>query len=372
MPDYPDQHSKELNGSADRPKESSAFNLTHTAILQSLPIGVVAFDTNLKIVESNPKADKLIDLDDYIDKSLAKGTDEKIWQDWTKQLTSAISEGRTALFDDVEYTFNEITRLLRIVCTTLKEDSISGSPGGVLIIEDITEKVHMQKRLANAERLAMVGRHASKVAHELNNPLDGILRYMNLAMRIVEQENLEKPIEYLSQCRRGLMRMVQIVGELLEYARSTYTPTEHVKIEQLIEDAVKTMESRAETSGVTLLRDYASGLPKIRSGNLFQVFCNLTKNALDAMENGGRLTISTRIGQNNTIIIEFRDTGTGLPPDNIEAIFEPFFTTKGVKRGTGLGLTICKDIIENHNGRITAENAPDGGSIFTIALPSGK
>jgi signal transduction histidine kinase len=372
MPDYPDQHKRKLNGSADRPKESSVFNLTHAAILQSLPIGVVAFDKNLKIVESNPEAEKLIDLDDYIDKSLAKGTDEKIWQDWTQQLTSAISKGQTALFDDVDYTFNETTRLLRIICTALKEDSVSASPGGVLIIEDITEKVTMQKRLANTERLAMVGRHASKVAHELNNPLDGILRYMNLAMRIVEQENLEKPIEYLSQCRRGLMRMVQIVGELLEYARSTYTPTEHVKIEQLIEDAIKTMESRAETSGVTILRDYAPGLPKIRSGNLFQVFCNLTRNALDAMETGGRLKISARPGENNTIMIEFRDTGTGLPPDNIEAIFEPFFTTKGDRKGTGLGLAICQDIIESHNGRITAENAPEGGSIFTVYLPLSK
>ncbi|MFC1635960.1 ATP-binding protein, partial [Planctomycetota bacterium] len=333
------------------------------------PAGIIAFDKDLKIIQANPEAEKLIELGDDIDKSLTNGTDEKIWLGWTKQLTSVISTGQTALFDEVDYTSNGTTRLLRIICSALKVDPKANDPGGVMIIEDVTDKVKTQTRLANAEKLAMIGRHASKVAHELNNPLDGILRYINLAMRIVEQENLDKPIEYLTQCRRGLMRMVQIVGELLEYARSTYTPMEHARLEQLIDDAVKTMESRAETSGVTIRRDYTPNLPQIRSGNLFQVFCNLTKNALDAMGNGGQLKISTRHGEEQSVIIEFRDTGTGLTPDNIEAIFEPFFTTKGDRKGTGLGLAICRDIVESHSGRITAENAPEGGSIFTVYLP---
>jgi len=365
MPDCPEQRNDDLN-------HLSQTNRLNSAIIQSLPIGIIAFDADLRIIQVNSNAEKLIEVSEYIDQSLANGTDEKIWQGWTGPLTSAISTGQTALFDDVEYSSNGKSRLLRIVYTPLKDTSTEKCLGGTMIIEDVTEKVNMQRKLANTERLAMVGRHASKVAHELNNPLDGILRYINLAIRIVEQENLEKPIEYLAQCRRGLMRMVQIVGELLEYARNAYTPMEHAKVEQLIEEAVKTMESKAEDSGITISRDYASGLPKIRSGNLFQVFCNLAKNALDAMKNGGELKISARLGKDNTLIIEFRDTGTGLPPDNIEAIFEPFFTTKGERRGTGLGLAICKDIIESHHGRITAENAPEGGSIFTVYLPMNR
>jgi two-component system NtrC family sensor kinase len=287
-------------------------------------------------------------------------------------LRSAISTGQTALFDDVGYTSNGKTRLLRIICSTLKEAATTKVPGGTIVIEDITEEAGIQRKQANTERLAAVGRHASKVAHELNNPLDGILRYINLAMRIVEQENLEKPIEYLVQCRRGLMRMVQIVSELLEFSRSTYSPMEYAKAEQIIEDAVKTLESRAEATGVLVLRDYALGLPHIRSGNLFQVFCNLAKNALEAMPNGGQLRISTRLVADNTFVAEFHDTGTGLPPENTEAIFEPFFTTKGGDGGTGLGLAICRDIVESRSGRITARNAPEGGSIFTVYLPVGK
>ena len=165
------------------------------------------------------------------------------------------------------------------------------------------------------------------------------------------------------------MRMVQIVSELLEFSRSTYASLEYTKIEQLIEDAIKTMDTRAEASNVRLLRNYAPGIPQIGNGNLFQVFCNLIKNALDAMPDGGELSISTRLAADDTAVVEFRDTGSGFAAENADAIFEPFFTTKDKGKGTGLGLAICKDIVERYHGRITAENDPQGGSIFTVYLP---
>jgi len=374
MPENTEQQSKRPENQGDLLKEHAAagrtgFGRLGESILQSLPIGIVAFDPDLKILRANAQATKLIELGDYIDKSLAKGTDDKIWQGWTQQLISAISTGKPCRFDDVSYTSDGKTKLLRINCTPLEETGTSKSIGGMMTVEDVTERVDLQRRLANAERLAAVGKHASKVAHELNNPLDGILRYINLAMRIVEQENLTKPKEYLTQCRQGLMRMVQIVSELLEFSRSTYTPLEYVKVEQIIEDAIKTMESSAEAADTSIIRNYTFGLPQVRSGNLFQVFCNLAKNALDAMPNGGRLRISTSLASDDTIVAELRDTGTGFPPESTEAIFEPFFTTKEGGKGTGLGLAICRDIVESYHGRITAQNAPNGGSIFTVYLP---
>lgn len=375
MPEHPQLQPEKSDRNDDQQKghtvnDQSGSGLLGRSILQSLPIGIIAFDPDLKIIEANPQATKLIDLGDDIDRSLAKGTDDKIWLGWTEQLKSAIATGKTCRFNDVGYTSNGKTKLLRIVCTPLKESKTTKNLGGIIIIEDVTKKVNIQRQSANTERLAAVGKLASKVAHELNDPLDGILRYVNLAMRIVEQENLEKPKEYLTQCRKGLMRMVQIVSELLEFSRSTYTPSEYTGIEQIIEDAIKTMVSKAEALNIRIQRNYTSGIPQIRSGNLFQVFCNLTKNALDAMPDGGELRISTRLAADNTIIAEFHDTGTGLPPENTEAIFEPFFTTKDKGKGTGLGLAICRDIIESYQGRITAENTPEGGSIFTVYLPA--
>ena len=373
MPEHPknsDKNGKHLK--PDATNNHPVSGLLGRSIVQSLPIGIIAFDSDLKIIEANLQATKLIKLGHYIDKSLAKGTDGKIWLGWTEQLKSAISTGKTCRFDDVGYTSNGKTKLFRIICTPLKETKTANNLGGIIIIEDVTEKVNIQKQLANTERLAAVGKLASKVAHELNDPLDGILRYVNLTMRIVEQENLEKPKEYLTQCRKGLMRMVQIISELLEFSRSTYTPLEYTAIEQIIEEAIKTMDTRAESLNIRISRNYASGMPQIRSSNLFQVFCNLTKNALDAMPDGGELRISTHLAADDTIVAEFRDTGTGLPPENTEAIFEPFFTTKDKGKGTGLGLSICRDIIESYHGRITAENTPDGGSIFTVYLPAAS
>ena len=349
--------------------DCSGFGWLGESIFQSLPIGIVAFDPVLKILMANVQAAKLIVLCDYIDKSLAKGTDDKIWQGWAQQLTSAISTGKPCRFDDISYTSGGKTKLLRIACTPLEPAESVQSPGGLVIVEDVTEKINVQRRLANAERLAAVGKHASKVAHELNNPLDGILRYINLAMRIIEQENMAKPKEYLTQCRQGLMRMVQIISELLEFSRSTYTPLEYAKIEQIIEDALKTMGSRAQAANISIVRNYTFGMPHVRSGNLFQVFCNLAKNAMDAMPNGGELRITTRLASDDTIAAELRDTGTGLPTESTETIFEPFFTTKENGKGTGLGLAICRDIVESSHGRITAQNAPDGGSIFSVYLP---
>jgi len=374
MSENAEQQSKRPDKSGDSLKEHntsglSGFGLLGESILGALPIGVVAFDSDLKILGTNPQAKELIELGDYIDKALARGTDDKIWQGWTEQLNSAISSGKSCRFDDVSYTLAGKTKLLRIICAPLKQTGTAKHIGGIITIEDVTETANIERKLANTERLAAVGKHASKVAHELNNPLDGILRYINLALRIVEQENLQKPKEYLTQCREGLMRMVQIVSELLEFSRSTYTPLEYVKIEQVIEDALKTMESRTETADISIIRNYTFGLSQVRSGNLFQVFCNLTKNALDAMPNGGELRISTSLTSDNTIVAELRDTGTGFPPESTEVIFEPFFTTKEGGKGTGLGLAICRDIVESYHGRITAQNAPDGGSIFTVYLP---
>jgi len=345
------------------------FGLLGKSIVQSLPIGVIVFDSDLKIIEANSQAAKLIKLGDFIDESLAKGADypNEAGPGWTEQLKSVVSAGKTFEFDNINYTLNGKTKLLQIVCTPLKKTDTARILGGTVIIEDITEKIDVQKQLANAERLATVGKLVSKVAHELNNPMDGILRYINLAMRIIEEKQLEKPKEYLTQCRQGLMRMVQIVSELLEFSRSTYASLEYVELEQIIEDTLRTMDVRAETCNIRVSRNYSRGIPQIKNGNLFQVFCNLVKNAIESMPAGGQLSISTRLAADNTAVVEFRDTGTGLPIEHTDAIFEPFFTTKD--RGTGLGLAICKDIVERYHGRITAENASGGGSIFTVYLP---
>jgi len=340
------------------------------AIIDVLPIGVVIFDNDLKVCRANPRAGELIELTDRIDGSLAVVTKTSGGSvDWRAELKSAMANRAAKTFEELTCEAAERPRQLRITFVPLAKGKNVAPVAGGLIIEDVTETGQLKERLAEAEKIANVGKLAFKVAHEINNPLDGVLRYINLALRLIKQEKLEKPRQYLLQSRRALLRMANIVGELLSFSRGGYIPSEQVRIEQLVEDALKTMEARVAATNVEIVRDYAPGVPPVRAGALFQVFCNLIKNALDAMPDGGRLFISTRLSAGEELAISFRDTGKGLTVENTDMIFEPFFTTKEAGRGTGLGLAISKDIVEQYQGQITAENAPEGGSIFTIHLP---
>lgn len=338
-------------------------------VLRSLPVGVVVFDKGLKVISANSCACELVDVQTSADITLAIGTNEKIWGNWRKILLEVMENGKICRFDNVTYRSSNKSSLLQITCAPLTNFSADSIQGGLVLLENITEKTNIQKQLANTERLAALGRLASKVAHELNNPIDGIMRYINLAKRIISEEGLSKPVEYLEHAGEGLKRMVHIITELLEFSRSRHSALEDTPVDKIIDDAVKFIEPVARAAGIEIHRNYQSGLPKARGGNLFQVFCNLLKNAVEAMPNGGKVTISCSISDDNVAVIKFRDTGEGFEPANSEAIFEPFFTTKTGSNGTGLGLAICRDIMEKYGGKITAQNAPDVGSIFTIWLP---
>ncbi|MHC4500344.1 MAG: PAS domain-containing protein, partial [Planctomycetota bacterium] len=139
------------------------------SILQSLPLAVVTFDSDLRITEANPQATTLIRLDEYIDRALSAGTDNPTVTglDWTEKLNSIMVAGRTHNFESITYTLNGRTRILRLLCTPLRKPDSEAVLGGTLIIEDITENLDTQRKLANFERFVTVGKLTSKVAHEL-------------------------------------------------------------------------------------------------------------------------------------------------------------------------------------------------------------
>ncbi|MGB8226949.1 MAG: ATP-binding protein [Sedimentisphaerales bacterium] len=346
-------------------------------ILQSLPVGVIVFDRELKVVSVNPSASELMNVLQSADVTLAAGTNEKIWGSWRKTLLDVIENGKSYHFDNIGYHTAGSQVVLQIMFVPLRGSSDNLIEGGLIMLKDITEKENIKKQLASAEKFASLGKLASKVAHELNNPIDGVMRYINLAKRTISEQGLSKPVEYLEHAGEGLKRMVQIVTELLEFARSRYSTLEDTPLDKIIDDAVKFVEPQARAAQVEIEKKYQSALPKTRNSNLFQVFCNLLKNAIEAMPDGGKVTVSCNVSSDNAdstgspqvAMIKFQDTGEGFEPENSEAIFEPFFTTKTGGRGTGLGLAICRDIVEKYGGKITAENAPDIGSIFTAYLP---
>ena len=347
-----------------------AFELGSMAhvLFNHIPLGVVLFDTQLHISDSNQAAGRVLYNTDNIARALDLGSPPNRQGNWEEELTAALQSSTSSTFENFSYSNDGHNSVLHIICTPLTCENSGNLLGGILLIEDVTSKMAMENDLAAAERLAAVGKLAARVAHELNNPLDGILRYINLALRVIENENVGQAENYLQESRKGLMRMVQIISELLEFSRSTFSAFEDADINKIVEDAAKAMESQSLKNQVVINRNYSPQMPNIRSGNLFQVFCNLVKNAIDAMPDGGTLDITTTCDDHHAYIL-FADTGEGVEPDIVKYVFEPFFTTKEKGKGTGLGLPISKDIIERYSGKIELENREAGGCAFRVSIP---
>lgn len=246
-------------------------------------------------------------------------------------------------------------------------------PDVLIAISDVSNRASMERRLMISERMAAIGELAAKVAHELNNPLDGVMRYVGMAQRVAGPDAQE----YLQGARVGLERMADIVRGLLEQGRAG-TIARPATLDKLLDDAVTAMQPAAQAAAVAVICDLADCPRGSFSVNLFQVFCNVIKNAIDAMADskaigrnasvGKLLTIRQRLAAGR-VTIEFADTGSGIAPADLEKIFQPFFTTKAAGKGTGLGLAICREIVGRLGGSIAVANRPEGGAVISISLP---
>lgn len=339
------------------------------SIGQSLRAGIVTFDRRLNIIDHTPAVENLVYLKPTMHQTMSAGTDPNVWGNWRQTLENVMDANQQADFGTLSYVRNEIPRRLQIFCVPLSDSNTNSVVGAAAVLMDVTQRLESEYELAQAERLMAIGKVAGKVAHELNNPLDGILRYVNLTLRILDQDQPDKAKEYLLHCRTGLQRMAQIITEMLEFSRTANHPFETSPLDKLLDDAIRAMESHLRQVDVQIVRSETGPLPHVKSESVFQVFCNLIKNACDAMGQAGKLTITIgRLG--NMFSVAFQDTGHGFDPQKADDLFRPFFTTKPKGRGTGLGLAICKDILEKLNGSISARNHPDGGAVFTVQLPA--
>ncbi|HUV39556.1 MAG TPA: ATP-binding protein [Planctomycetota bacterium] len=337
-------------------------------VLRHLPWQWVLFDRRLHVVQQRAGTDvsarvssggKLEDFFAAVELDMGA-------IDWRRRLKHVVETGEAARIERVSSTRREKEPRVYNLSSSAVKDEEGRTVGAFLIVEDTTDRTVLEKRLAFYERLAVVGKLAARIAHELNNPLDGILRFVNLALRVKDTDDPAR--RYLEQARKGLLRMVRIIRELLEFSRSTITAFEHTSINGMIDEAVRSMDSHAAMKGVSIEKRLCDELPNVRSGDLFQVFCNLIKNAVDAMPRGGKLTITTSRSAGRIHAV-FADTGVGISPDIIEKIFEPFFTTKDTTEGTGLGLAISKDIVEKYGGTIRVESELGKGATFEVEIP---
>jgi two-component system NtrC family sensor kinase len=212
------------------------------------------------------------------------------------------------------------------------------------------------------------------VAHEINNPLAGILTYAKLLKKRLSRAPTPDPenISMLDLMESESRRCGDIVKNLMTFARSTAMNREPADLNFVIGRCIKLVQHQLELKNIELQTQLDTHLPLIRCdhGQIEQVILALVMNAIDAMPNGGNLTLGSRKGPGpDEIQLEVRDDGVGMPPDVLANLFEPFFTTKERGRGLGLGLAISRNIVDRHGGRIEVASEPGRGTTFTITLP---
>jgi signal transduction histidine kinase len=234
--------------------------------------------------------------------------------------------------------------------------------------EELAQKIdQLTETLRGQEPLVTVGKFASSLSHELTNPLDAIRRFLNLALDQVAEDSLAR--EYLLKAKEGIRRAIQITSGLLALSReSARQPSRRAELHTLIEQSLAMISQNPSFRGVRFKKQFCEGPVFVRDSGLSIVFKNLFENACHAIEGEGTV-ITTTSRNGKYVLISILDTGCGVPEEHKGCLFEPFFTTKDKGKGTGIGLTICREIIERAGGEITFESADKQGTTFFITLP---
>ncbi len=270
--------------------------------------------------------------------------------------------------------FNRMARRLRVANEELREWSRTLEER----VEEKTREIRqMTRQMVQVEKTASLGRLAATVAHELNNPLAGIVAYAKLVERRLQRrlppdEERERILRDLALIREESLRCGGIVKDLLTYARETKPTLEEAPLHEVVKRTLRLARHHFELAGVEVRPELRLEDDRIVCDphRLEQALLALVVNAVEAMPGGGILTVGTRQGPSEeTVILEVADTGVGIPPEVQERIFEPFFSTKEETKGVGLGLAVVQGIVRRHGGRILVRSTPGEGTVFTIELP---
>lgn len=299
-------------------------------------------------------------------RKLAKGTKEvaNLNLDYTIDFKSNDEMGELAK------SFNQMTQ-------QLKASNEANQEWSAILERKVKEKTEelnkAQAHLILVEKIASLGKLSAIVAHEINNPLSGILTYASLCLKILQAPapsvNTGEPmIKYLTVIRDEAKRCGEIVKNLLVFAKKDFGKWSEESLHKIIYNSIRLVKHNMDLKEISLVEDLAEGDDRIfcDSSGIQQIFVALFINAIEAMSKGGRITVRTRFLDHGYIEIVVSDTGSGIPEELLPKIFEPFFSTK---ESTGLGLAVVYRIIQQHEGRVKVSSKPDEGTTFTIHLP---
>ncbi|KPK64454.1 hypothetical protein AMJ83_01705 [candidate division WOR_3 bacterium SM23_42] len=259
-------------------------------------------------------------------------------------------------------------------------DDVHGNTRGIAIIfRDITELQNLRQQVIQSEKLAVMGQLAAGVAHEINNPINGIITYLHLMLKQLAEKKMDPEVweKNLRLVERETIRIGRLVRNLLNFSRKTEPELGSVNLKRLLNETLPVLEDQFLIKNIKISEKCEDEIPDVLGDHsqLQQVVMNLIVNAIQAVDNGGCIDVALAAegakGSECFVALEIKDNGVGIPEEDLENIFDPFYTTKtGEKGGVGLGLSIAKQIIKAHHGRIRIQSKVGKGTTVSIRLPT--
>lgn len=365
--------SKEKSSGEPSPGGAPQANSLLAAIVESSDDAIISKDLDGTITSWNAAAERIFGYkpEEIIGKSILTLIPADL-QDEEKTIIARLRKGER--IDHFETT--RVAKSGKLLSLSLTISPVRDANGKVVgaskIARDISEHKEFERRLVETEKIVATGRMAATIAHEINNPLEAVVNLIYLA-RLSPTVN-DQVREYLRLAEQEIERVSLIARQTLGYFRETATPVDF-PVNVLLDEVLTVYGAKLAYSGIDVHRAYHPAQPlTMRKGELTQLFSNLVANAIDAMPQGGDLSVSVGPEGDSPakgVCVQMVDTGTGISSDLLEKIFEPFFTTKE-QRGTGIGLWLSRQFVEGHRGSIAVTSNTDvenHGTTFRISLP---
>ena len=336
--------------------------------MKDVNLGVMLIDTSFQLIDISDMACRVLGL--VKEKVLGRPVDQifaKLPPE--HQLVQRnILEGMVVRNHALSWTNNQ-ERYELLLDTNVLRDERNQIAGAYIIFKDVTNLRSLEEQVQRSDRLAMIGQIAAGTAHEIRNPLTSIKGFLQVLRKTLQEQGMERESGYTEVMLTEMNRINELVNEFLLLGKPKNVTYSSVDLSQVVKDILPIINNEAILHGVIVQCEMAEELPHVVADKelLKQVFLNICKNGIEAMGDGGHLTITERVDiEERKVNIEIHDTGPGIPLFVIDKIFDPFFTTK--QEGTGLGLSICQRIIHDIGGHIRV-SSKGFGTTFTLSIP---
>jgi two-component system, NtrC family, sensor histidine kinase HydH len=344
----------------------SRIKIFSDSLVENMPIGLIAINDREEIISFNQTAESILG---YLHRDVLGKNALEIIPPACMALLQGLKAEKKVIEEEIDSPLADGRIIsLEVIATALEEDN-GNFLGYVILFRDITEMQHLKKEMERSERLASVGSLAAGIAHEIRNPLSSIKGFATFFKeRYRDNPEDRKTADIMVQ---EVERLNRVIGQLLEFARPMEMKRHWTSIQEVIRHTLRMIEGQAKAKNIAVRTDLPEHIGDIfiDRDKITQVLLNLYLNALEAMQDGGTLTVAVLPHEGRMVRIDVTDTGKGIDEKDLARIFDPYFTTRS--SGTGLGLAIVHKIMESHDGELRVTSEPGKGTTVSIFLPVG-